>query len=46
MADTNAKRDENFVPVALSVTNDANLNTRPWIIDPVTGRILVDLIIE
>ena len=46
MADTQAKRDQNYVTVALSVTNDAALETRPWIVDPATGRILVDLVIE
>lgn len=46
MADTQAKRDENYVTVALSATNDAALETRPWLIDPATGRILVDLVIE
>lgn len=40
MANENAKRDENRVPVQLAVTNDANLETKMLRVDPTTGEIL------
>ena len=41
MAD--AKRDANRVPVLMAETNDANRTPTPLKVDPVTGRVLVDI---
>ncbi len=42
MADTSAKRDPNWQPVAQGVTDDANVDTRNLLVDPVTGRLKVN----
>jgi len=38
-----AKRDENYEPTALAV--DTNGNTEPLRVDPVTGRLLIEIYI-
>lgn len=38
-----AKRDPNFVPSAMGETDDANRTPTPFLIDPITGRVLVDV---
>lgn len=40
MANEDAKRDGNNVPVLLGITNDANLETRMLRVDPTTNRVL------
>jgi len=42
MANTNAKRDDNWQPVVQGETNDANRETRSLLMDPTTGRALVE----
>jgi len=42
MANVNAKRDDNWQPVIQGETNDASRETRSVLIDPVTGRVLVN----
>lgn len=42
MANVNAKRDDNWQPVVQGETNDALRETRSMLIDPVTGRLLVN----
>lgn len=42
MASENAKRDDNYVTTVLAVTNDANAEVRRLLIDPDTGRLLVN----
>lgn len=37
-----AKRDQNFVTSALGVSSSDNITTLPFLIDPVTGRLLTD----
>jgi len=44
MASENAKRDENKIPVLLAITDDANEEVRPLLVDPDTGRLLVSAI--
>lgn len=39
-----APRDQNRVPAALGVTNDASLTPEPLRVDPTTKRLLVDAI--
>lgn len=41
MANETAKRDGNFVPVLMGVTNDTSLETRMLRVDPSTNRVLV-----
>lgn len=43
MADTPLKRDPNFQPVMGAVTNDTSKYVQPLLVDPVTGRLLVDV---
>lgn len=42
MANVNAIRDDNFVPVALGVKSTNTAETTPFTINPVTGRLLTD----
>lgn len=42
MANEDAKRDGNHVPVLLAITNDATQETRMLRVDPVTNRVLAD----
>ena len=44
MANEIAKRDDNYSPSMLGVTNDANMEIRRVRIDPVTGGILVKIV--
>lgn len=39
MSNTNAKRDDNFQPVMMAETDDANRETSPLVSDPVTKRL-------
>lgn len=39
----NAKRDENFITVAMAITDDANKTTMPLLVDPATGRLLIEI---
>jgi hypothetical protein len=43
MADTNAKIDANKGIVALAVTDDVATETRPLLVDPVTGRLEIGI---
>lgn len=43
MANVNAERDDNHVPVALGVKSTNTTETTPFTINPVTGRLLVDM---
>src|SRR3972149_3910842 len=40
----NAKRDENRVTTILAETNDAFRTPTPLLVDPVTGRVLADVV--
>ena len=39
----NAKRDENFIAVALGVSDTDGTTTLPLSVDPVTGRLLIEI---
>lgn len=39
MSNINAKRDDNFQPVVMAETDDANRETSPLVVDPVTKRL-------
>ena len=39
---SNAKHDENHVPTALGQSSTDSTVTLPFLIDPITGRVLVD----
>lgn len=39
----NAKRDENYVTVAMGISDTDGATTLPLSVDPVTGRLLIDI---
>lgn len=43
MANINAKIDENYEKVLLAITDDANQETRPLLVEPVLGELEIDL---
>ena len=43
MANENSKRDENRVTTALGITDDANVEIRKLLVDPITGRLLITI---
>ena len=43
---SNAKIDENFQGTGIAVEDDATATIQPLLVDPVTGRLLVDIIYE
>jgi hypothetical protein len=40
----NAKRDENYVPVVMAVTDDSNLTPTMLVVDSVTDRLLIEIV--
>ena len=42
MSNIQAKRDDNWQPVIMGETDDANRETRPLIVDPTTERLKVE----
>jgi len=45
MANTQAKKDDNRVPAALAVTDDASEDTEPLRVVTASGRLLIDVAI-
>lgn len=43
MADTNGQRDENREVVGMAATNNAAADTKPVLVDPTTGRLLLNV---